>query len=173
MKKLKTIISILILVLSVAIENGTAQTNFTRPTFKAKLSAKTPMWHVKVFEDANYIFVYRHYGNKNHTPGFFVYGKKQNKWIEINKLSTENAKFGHSPPMNEVPLSVSWNYEDLKKFDYANVNLQTTASINFPDKIEYDVASKAYCLKFNSSLDREDSLTIFWMLKEEIEKKFG
>jgi hypothetical protein len=173
MKKLKTIISILILVLSVAIENGIARTSFTRVTFKAKMCAETPIWHDKVFEDENYIFVYRHYGSKNYTPGFFVYGKKQNKWIEIKKLSTENAKLGHSPPMNEVPLSVSWNYEYLKKFDYTDVNLQTTASINFPDKIEYDVASKAYCLKFNSSLDRADSLTIFWMLKEEIEKKLG
>lgn len=181
MRKLKAIITILILVLSVCTGSGLAQTRFTRPTFKAKLRSNTPIWRRKIFEDGKYIFVVGDSASKNCGAsankmcdiGFFIYEKKQNKWLEVKKLSTENAKLGHSPKLFEISIAVSWDYKSLKKVDYADVDLQTTASNNYPDKIEYDTTNQAYCLKYNSSFNREDALTVFWILKEEIIKKFG
>lgn len=109
------ILAFFILALCFAPQNAIAQTRFTRPTFKAKLRSKNPIWRVKIFEDENYIFAEGDSVSKNCGAsanefcdiGFFVYGKKHNKWIAVKKLSTENAKLGHSPPFNEVSIAVS------------------------------------------------------------------
>ncbi|MBA4184177.1 MAG: hypothetical protein H0X49_09215 [Acidobacteria bacterium] len=68
--------------------------NFSRPTIITASSDEEPLWHEKIYEDKDYRFVIRDYGQAEYTPNFFVYGKKQRKWIEIKKLSTEHAKFG-------------------------------------------------------------------------------
>ncbi len=83
------------------------QNTFSHPTLIAALREHEPKWHVKVYEDEDYQFVYRHYGNAEYVPGFFVYSKKRSRWVKITKLSTENAKLGHSPPFEEVRLSHS------------------------------------------------------------------
>ncbi len=180
MRKLKTTIIFLILVSSVAAQSVIARTHFTRPTFEANLRSKAPIWRVKIFEDENYIFVKGDSASKNCgylanvfcDIGLFLYAKKDDKWLTVKKLSTENAKLGRSPSINEVALSVSWDYKALSKVNYVGVNLQTTASNNYPDNIEYDTSNKAYRLKYNSSFG-EETLTVFWMLEEEINKKFN
>ena len=147
-----------------------AQTRtFSRPTIVAASCPDVPFWHVKVYEDDDYLFVYRHYGRAEYTPGFFVHGKRQHKWLEIKQLSTEHARLGRSPAIDEVPLSVSWNYSPLAKVEYAALPLPTSGSINFPDKIEYDAVTEVYCLNFDSSAEREEMLTQFWVLKAELE----
>src|SRR5687768_3939394 len=80
------------------------QRQFTRPTLIAVLCKQVPKWHVKFYEDKDYLFSYRHYGKGEYVPGVFVYNKKLSKWLEIKKLSTENAKLGQSPPFDEVKL---------------------------------------------------------------------
>ena len=159
----------LFLIICIFAQNVIAQTRtFSRRTVILAPSADTPFWHVKVYEDDDYLFVYRHYGRAQYTPGFFVYGKRQNKWLEIKKLSTEHAKLGRSPNIDEVRLSVSWNYSDLQNVEYADLPLRTSGSINFPDKINYDAETQAYFLNFNSSAEREEMLTRFWVLKAEL-----
>jgi hypothetical protein len=148
---------LLIIVLGFA-QIVTAQTlNFSRPTVTAVLLKDTPFYHQKVYEDSDYLFVYRLYGRAEYTPGFFVYGKKPKKWIEIKELSAEHAKLGRYFPflpkeekdkkagMKELVrnprlplLSVTWDYSSLKNFDCADLPLRTSGSISFPDKIEYD-----------------------------------
>ena len=148
------------------------QSTFSRPTLIATLCEHEPKWHVKVFEDGDYHFVYRHYGNAEYVPGFFAYSKKHSRWLEITKLSTENAKLGRSPPSEEVRLSVGWDYSRLKEKDYAEIPLHTSGSINFPNEIAYDASSAAYHLNFNPSLKAEYQ-TWFWILKKDLEKAFG
>jgi hypothetical protein len=173
MKEIITAI-IMVFVVSIGVQNISAQqVKFSRSTFKAKTLVKSPFWHIRVFEDRNYIFVYRSYGSNSYVPGFFIYGKRKHKWIEIKELSTENAKLGSSPPYDEVVLAVAWNYKNLKKFDYVNVVLRTSGSINLPDKIEYDKVNQAYRLNYNSVINLEKSLTVFWLLRKEIEKSFS
>ena len=148
------------------------QNTFSRPTLIAALCEREPKWHVNVYEDEDYQFVYRHYGKAEHVPGFFVHGKKRGKWVEITKLSTENAKLGHSPPFEEVRLSVGWDYSRLKDNDYAEVPLRTGGSITFPGEIVYDASGGAYRLNFNPSLKAEYQ-TWFWVLKKDVEEAFG
>jgi hypothetical protein len=48
-----------------------AQTrNFSRPTITAVALKDVPFYHQKVNEDDDYLFAYRHYGDKDYTPGF-------------------------------------------------------------------------------------------------------
>jgi hypothetical protein len=158
-------------VFSPTFANG--QNAFSRPTLIARLCEQEPKGHVKVYEDEDYQFVSRDYGGfGEYVPGFFVYSKKSSRWVEITKLSTENAQLGHSPPFQEFPLSVMWNHSYLKSKDYAELPLSAGSSIMLPDEIVYDVSSKAYHLNFNSSLKPEYQ-TWFWIVKKDLAKAFG
>ena len=148
--------------------------DFSRPTIIAASYDEEPLWHAKIYEDDNYLFVYRDYGKAEYTPDFFVYGKKRNKWIEIKKLSTEHAKLGRSPSSaTKVALQVSWDYSSLKTVNYVNLPLRTSGSINFPDKITYDADTKRYFFNFNSSAKVEEMLTQFWVLKKDLDEAFN
>lgn len=148
--------------------------NFSRPTIITASCDEEPLWHEKIYEDDNYLFVYRDYGKAEYTPNFFVYGKKRHKWIEIKKLSTEHAKLGRSPASNQkIVLSVSWDYSSLKNVNYVNLPLRTTGSINFPDRITYDADTKIYSFNFNSSAKFEETLTRFWVLKKDLDTAFN
>lgn len=145
--------------------------NFSRPTIITAACDEEPLWHEKIYEDNDYLFVIRNYGKAEYTPNFFVYGKKRHKWVEIKKLSTEEAKLGRSPSSTEkVALQVSWDYSALKSVNYVNLPLRTSGSINFPDKITYDSESKTYCFKFNSSSKAEEMLTQFWVLERDLDE---
>jgi hypothetical protein len=145
---------------------------FSRPTIITIPCDGAPKWHVKVYEDVDYTFVYRHYERAEHLPGFFVQNKKLDRWVEIKKLSTENAKLGQSPSWEEVHISVGWDYSSLSKLDYVELPLKTSGSISFPDRILYDTRSQNYEFDFNSSLNREECLTRFWVSKQDIEEAF-
>jgi hypothetical protein len=151
--------------------NIKGQNSFSRPTLITALCEHEPTWHVKVYEDKDYQFVYRHYGNAEYVPGFFVYSKSNNKWLEITKLSTENAKLGHSPPFEEVRLSVGWDYSSLNGSDYVELPLHTSGSISFPNEIVDEASSEAYHLNFDPSLKPEYQ-TWFWILKKDLERVF-
>ena len=146
MKKQTTKLLVLFVICFLA-QNAIAQKsrNFSRPTIITVSSDEEPLWHEKIYEDADYLFVYRDYGKAEYTPNFFVYGKKQHKWIEIKKLSTEHAKLGRSPSSTaKAALQVSRDYSSLKTVNYVNLPLRTSGSINFPDKITYNAENKTY-----------------------------
>jgi len=143
----------------------------SRPTIITASCAEEPLWHEKIYEDDNYLFVYRDYGKAEYTPTFFIYGKKHNKWIEIKKLSTEHAKLGRSPSSTtKIILSVTWDYSSLKSVNYVHLPLRTSGLINFPDKILYDANAKIYAFNFNSSVKLEEVLTQFWVTKKDLEE---
>ncbi len=102
---------LLFIICLVAQKAVTAQNrNFSRPTILTASHSEEPLWHEKIYEDDDYLFVYHDYGKAEYTPNFFVYGRKQRKWIEIKKLSTEHAKLGLSPSSTaKTALQVSWD----------------------------------------------------------------
>lgn len=160
-------------VICVLAQNATAQKtlNFSRPTIIAVACDEEPLWHKKIYEDDDYLFVYRDYGKAEYTPNFFVYGKKQQKWIEIKKLSTEHAKLGRSPSTTEkVAQQESWDYSALKSVNYVNLPLRTSGSINFPDKITSNAGKQIYSFNFNSAANLEEMLTQFWVLKKDLDE---
>ena len=127
-----------------------------------------------VYADGDYVFVVKNYGPKGkQTPGLFVFSQKMKKWMEINKLSTEGAKFGRSPTPEEGLCSVRWDYSGLQKADYATIPLMTSGSLNFPDKILYDADTVTYLLQFNSSWNIDAVLTRFSVKKDDLNKAFG
>ena len=79
-------------------------------------------------------------------------------------------KLGRSPNIDEVPLSVSWDYKNLQSVEYTDLPLRTSGSINFPDKTEYEEDNQVYCVQFNSSAAREGMLTHFWLLRVDLER---
>jgi PDZ domain-containing protein len=149
------------------------QLDFTRPTLVAKTIQAPASWHEVIFEDRVYIFVSRHYGNGGgQIPGLFVFSKTRNAWLEVLQLSTEHARLGRSPDFNDIALSVGWDYGPLVNRDYARLPLTTSGSINFPDRIVGVNGAAAYRFDFNSRLNREESLTSFWVRAEDLEAAF-
>jgi len=127
-----------------------------------------------IYEHTDYIFVARDYGPKGkQVPGLFVFSHKMKKWMEIKKLSTENAELGRSPTSEEGLCSVGWDYSDLRKADYATIPLMTSGSLNFPDKILYQADTATYLLQFNSSWNIDAVLTQFIVKKDHLDKAFG
>ena len=150
------------------VQSTDGSTKFSRVTVKGHLFEVEPKWHVKVYEDAHYQFVFRHYGNAEFVPGFFVYDLKRICWLEITELSTEHARLGRSPDFNDIPLMVGWNFRDLAKNKYAQLPLRTPGSIIFPDQVAFDSGTELYRLDCNSQLKRDISLTSFWVRKADL-----
>jgi hypothetical protein len=127
-----------------------------------------------IYEDANYVFVARSYGSKGkHTvPGLFVFSNKTRKWMEINRLSTKDARLGSSKTIEAAHCTVGWDYSGLREADYATIPLRTSGSLNFPDKILYQADASVYLLQHNSSRNIEAVLTQFIVKKDDLDKAF-
>jgi hypothetical protein len=67
---------------------------------------------------------------------------------------------------------VGWDYSRLINEQFASMPLDTGASINFPDRIVDSGPQAAYRLDFNSRLNRDVSLTSFWLSKTDLEEAF-
>ncbi len=146
--------------------------NLSRPTIiAAPCAEKYPLWHKMIYEDNDYLFVYRDYGKAEYIPILLVYGKKQKKWIEIKKISTEDAKLGRfASSTAKANLPGNRSYSSLKNIKYVHLPLRISGSINFPDKITYDDNSKTYYFNFNSSSADKEMLTQFRVLKKDLEQ---
>ncbi|MGH9946831.1 MAG: hypothetical protein ACRD6X_06515 [Pyrinomonadaceae bacterium] len=143
---------------------------FSRPTIITASCDEEPLWHEKIYEDDDYRFVIRDYGKAEHTPNFFVYGKKQRKWIEIIKLSTEHAELGHSPSATAKAASqASRDKSVLKSVNYVNLPLRIAGSTSLPEKITYDAENKTYSFNFNSLAKLEEMLMQIWVLKKDLD----
>jgi PDZ domain-containing protein len=150
---------------------GARQQDFTRPTVVARTTQAPANWRDVIFEDSVYKFVSRDYGNGGaQIPGLFVFSKRRGAWLEVLELSTEHARLGYAP--DNIALSVGWDYGQLVNRDYASLPLMTSGSINFPDRIVEVDGAAAYRFDFNSRLDREQSLTSFWVRVEDLEAAF-
>ena len=147
---------------------------FTRPTLTAIRITIEPRFHELLYEDHAYKFAARNYGSgKEHAiPGLFAYSKQRDAWIQILILSTEHARLGRSPDITDIALSVGWDYRELINEAFASMPLRTTGSIAFPDRIGDFGPGGAYRLDFNSNLNRDVSLTWFWLTKADLREAF-
>jgi hypothetical protein len=148
---------------------GGVVNQFSRPTVKGRVLDSEPYWHRLVYEDATYRFVWRDYGNAEYVPGFFAQDLKKNRWLELTTLSTEYAQLGHAPDVNDIPLMVGWDFRPLATMDYAAIPLETGGSIVFPDRITFNRLTGIYRFDCNSALNREESLTSFWVRKADLD----
>jgi hypothetical protein len=139
--------------------------SFSRPTVEASALKTAPKSAVKLYEDEEFVFFYRHSGGKEYAPGFFVYGKKLDRWIEIKKVSTENAKLGRLSSGDEVRLSVG-------KKQYAELPLKSGGTGNIPSKIKYDAEIEVYMLEFDSWQKKEEYVTRFWLDRDDLVEAF-
>jgi hypothetical protein len=150
-----------------------ASLEFTRPTLAAHGINAPSEKLVKIYEDKNYLFYSRDFGKKGEqVPGLFVESVERKQWLEITKLSTENARLGRSSLPQSKKVTVSWDYTDLVKQFYADIPLRTSASINLPDRMVLDEGNNAYRLDFNSSINTEESLTSFWIKLDDLAEAF-
>ena len=139
--------------------------SFSRPSLEASALRTAPKSVVTLYEDEDFVFVHRGPGGTQHAAGFFVYGKKSGRWIEIKKVSTENAKLGRLSSGEEVRLT-------LGKKQYAEMPLKTSRGINVPSKIKYDAEIEVYMLEFESWQKKEEYVTRFWVDREDLEETF-
>lgn len=189
---LSLILSVCVLLTALTVKSQIQ--NFSRPTVIAARLDKTPFYHIKVFEDDDYLFAYRHYGKSEFVPGFFVQNKKSGKWLEIKKISTEHAKLGSynlsdafitekttdergvdvykfiSRKPDYPILAISWNFHGLKQTDYVELPLRTSGSIVFPEKIIYDQTAESYKIILGADYNIEEMQTLFWIRKEDLKK---
>jgi hypothetical protein len=95
-----------------------------------------------------------------------VYARKINKWMEIKKLSTENAKLGRLPSGEETALTVG-------KKPYAELPLKSPKSISYPSKIKFDPDTDMYLVIFESWQNKEEHAPRFWIDAEDLEEAFA
>lgn len=104
----------------------------------------------RVYEDDEYVFWTRGFGPKGqYVPGVFVFAKKAQKWMRIDRVSTKNARLGRSPTLEEAICSVAWDYTGLRTKEYAVLPLTAFGGPNLPDKIVYYRGPQEYHLLHN------------------------
>ncbi|HET9532393.1 MAG TPA: hypothetical protein VFQ92_18695 [Blastocatellia bacterium] len=140
--------------------------SFSRPTFESVILKSAPKSPSKIYEDKYYAFHYRRSGPAEPAPGFFVYARKINKWMEIKKLSTENAKLGRLPSGEESALTIG-------KKPYAELPLKSSKSISYPNKIKFDADTEMYLVIFESWQNKEEHAPRFWIDVEDLEEAFA
>jgi hypothetical protein len=90
------------------------------------------------------------------TPGFYVFGKRNQKWIRVDKVSLKDAVLGRNPTFEECrvagvnPPSVGWDFRRLRGHDYVELPLRTSGSLLSPDRIEKNEHEGSLILRFGS-----------------------
>ena len=151
------------------------QLAFSRKTIVGVHFDRPPKWHLKLYDDKQYLFLYRHYGNEEYVPGFFVYSVRKNKWMEIKKLSTENAILGRSPDLKyplKCPTPVTWDFTYLKNREYVDWPLKASDTIFVPDFIVKDEDRKVYRIEFTPQCGLSYTLTRFFIRFEDLDEAF-
>jgi hypothetical protein len=139
--------------------------SFSRPTLEASALKTSPKSAVKLYEDEEFVFLYRPAGGKESAPGLFVYGKKPGIWIEIKKVSTENAKLGRLSSGEEVRLVVG-------KKQYVELPLKSGGTVSIPSKVKYDADIEVFMLEFDPWQKKDEYLTRFWIDREDLGEAF-
>ena len=149
---------------------------FSRPTIVGILLDRPPNWHFKIFEDEKYVFVFRDYGNAEYAPGIFVYHREDKKWLEIRKISTENAVLGHSPATKDIskcPIPVTWDFAYLKDNEYAVWPLKTGGLLFIPDTIVKEEERNVYRIDTSAECGLAYTLTRFFIRFNDLDDAFN
>jgi hypothetical protein len=135
-------------------EIGTGDTVVT--TTNAPVKTEKPR---KIYEDEEFRIVTVDYGTKEspQTPGFYIFGKKHQKWVSVEKVSLRESILGRSPTIEECRAagknepSITWDFKSLAKQDYVDFPLKGGGFLFFPDKIERNEKKNQIIFRFNSS----------------------
>jgi hypothetical protein len=136
-----------------------------------------------IYSDDSFRFLMRHHGSRrdiggNTEPGFFVHSKAHNGWLQILQVSTKDAKFGKShsdDPDEDKRLrqsSVGWDFTAFTNKAWIVLPLQTSGSIAFPDKIEFDYTTSRYKLSFFTSWKIESAVTVLYVSRKDLREQF-
>lgn len=143
-------------------------------------AAVEPQRNIRVvFYDDAFLFLSRHSGDQrdrggNTEAGFFVHSKAHDRWLQIQKVSTRDGKFGTSrsddPEAQKklFKISVAWDFTPYRDQPHIELPLKTSGSIAFPDRIEYEAKSKRYKLRFFSNLKIESAETILYLPRADL-----
>lgn len=158
-----------VFVLSAAAVAGASQDDslsFSRPSFESVALKAEPKSLAKLYEDKEYAFHYVRPGQPDRPAALFVYAKRPRKWVEIRKLSTENAKPGRIPTGEDVSASIG-------KKPYVEMPLKTGKTSSLPARIRYDGETELYLLEFDSWQKKEEFVTRFYIDKEDLDESFA
>jgi hypothetical protein len=134
-----------------------------------------------IYYDDDFLLVSRDFGVESlpSEPGLFVHSKAHGAWRQILRISTRHGKFGTSnsdQPEDKTKLlgsSVSWNFTDLANQPWADIPLRTSGCIVFPDKVEFDRATRRYKLSFLSAWQIDSAQTILWINQKDLAAQFN
>jgi hypothetical protein len=139
--------------------------SFSRQTFESVVLKSAPKSPVKIYEDKDFAFHYRRAGASD-APGLFVHARKLGRWIEIKKISTENAKLGRLSTGEDVGPAAG-------KKPYVDMPLKTDKSTGFPSKVKYDAETELYALEFDPWQKKNEHVTRFFIDREDLENAFA
>jgi len=167
------------------IENETARGDVEapRPSIVAKVASKPTRNTRVIYDDEAFRFLGRHYGDHrdpggNTEPGLFVHSKKHDKWLQLMEVSTKGGSFGSSRSNNPEDqkklnkISVGWDFSALETQAYSGMPLQTSGSLVFPDKIEWDDKRQRYSLGFMTDLGIPSASTLLFIELADLEAAF-
>jgi uncharacterized protein DUF4377 len=151
------------------------QLSFSRPTIVGVHYDRQPPWHIKLYEDGEYMFVFRNFGDGEYVPGFFVHNVRKNKWMEIRRISTENAVLGRSPGPQDLikcPIPETWDFSSLRNREYVDWPLKTSRLVFVPDLIAKEDDRDVYRIELTPPCELSEMVTRFFIRMEDLNKAF-
>jgi Domain of unknown function (DUF4377) len=151
------------------------QLSFSRPTIVGVHFDRQPKWHHNLYNDGHYRFVFREPEDGEYVPGFFVYHVRKDKWMEIRKISTENAVLGRSPSPKDLikcPIPETWDFSSLRNREYADLPLKTSRLVFIPTLITSEDERTVYRIEFTTQCNLSDMLTRFFIRIEDLNEAF-
>jgi hypothetical protein len=110
--------------------------------------------------------------------GFFAYSKMMDRWVQISKISTADAKFGRyfaddSEAKKRLQFSqVVWDFTKFAALDYIEQPLCTSGSIEFPDSVSYDETTGKYELRYLSAFRAATAETVLYFKRSDLIQGF-
>jgi hypothetical protein len=110
------------------------------------------------YEDDEMRIVAVDYGRSDspQIPGLYVFGKRHQKWIRIDRVSLRHAVLGRNPTFEECraagvnPPSNNWDFRQLRGRDCVELPLMNSGFLFFPDRIEKNEQEGRLILRFGS-----------------------
>jgi hypothetical protein len=131
-----------------------------------------------LYEDDEMRIIAVDYGPRgsHQAPGFYVFGRRGQKWIRIEKVSLKDAVLGRSPTLEECraagkqPPSIGWDFRSLAGQAYVEFPLTQNGVLFFPDKVEKDREQGCLVLRFNSRWQMAHVETVLFIRLDDLKQ---
>ena len=136
-----------------------------------------------VFSDDRFQFVARHYGTPgdpdSKAPGFFVYSKARDRWLQIVQISTKDATLGKSEsddPEERRQLEnrqIRFDFTTYTNRPWINVPLiEEGGALWFPDQVEFDTAHDRYKMSYATKWKVKPAVTVLYVNVKDLNEQF-